>query len=122
MSSKIKSFFIGRHKEQTAKQWLQQQGFEIIAENFLCKGGELDLVGTKNHHLIFFEVKYRKSSNYGHPAEMVNHSKQRHIIHCSQYFLQKHPQYQNYSMQFDVLTFTAGQQTPDWIENAFPAF
>ena len=113
---------IGRQKEQQAKNWLQKQGFTIIAENYHCKGGEIDLIGTTQQQLIFFEVKYRKSNHYGHPAEMVNQKKQQHITHCAQQFLQKHPQYLNYQLQFDVLTFSGNQVQPDWIKNAFEAF
>ena len=112
----------GKQKEQHAKKWLQQQGFKIVAENYNCKGGEIDLIGERHQGLTFFEVKYRKSSDYGHPAEMVNLKKQPHIVHCAQLFLQKHPQYQDYGLQFDVITFTGSQQTPHWIENAFEAF
>lgn len=110
---------IGQQKEQQAQRWLEEQGFSIIASNYHCKGGEIDIIASLPQSLVFFEVKYRKSTAYGHPAEMVNASKQQHIIHCAQIFLNKHPQYQNFSMQFDVLTFTDQQTEPDWIQNAF---
>ena len=113
---------IGRQKEQQAKNWLEKQGFTIIAENYHCKGGEIDLIGAKHQQIVFFEVKYRKSNHYGHPAEMVNTQKQQHIIHCAQHFLQKHAEYQNHQLQFDVLTFCGGQTQPDWVQNAFEAF
>jgi len=116
---------IGKQKEQQAKKWLNTQNVHIIAENYRCKGGEIDLIGVRQgqqKQLIFFEVKYRKSNHYGHPSEMVNHTKQTHIIHCAQHYLLTHPQYQDYPMQFDVITFTANQSHPDWIENAFQAW
>ena len=123
MSKLVSLFSIGHQKEQQAKYWLAQQGIKIIAENFRCKGGEIDLIGldTQNQ-LIFFEVKYRKQTNYGNPAETVTHQKQQRIILCAQNFLLKNPQYQDLAMQFDVITFTAKQQTPEWIQNAFEAF
>lgn len=119
MASRFNLFNIGRAKEQQAKRWIKQQGISITHENFRCKGGEIDLIGLQNLQLIFFEVKYRKSDNYGHPAEMVNIQKQQHIIHCAQQFLLKNPKYQNYAMRFDVITFTADQTEPDWIQDAF---
>lgn len=125
----------GKQKEQQAKRWLEQQGFTILAENYHCQGGEIDLIGlnpsasksklnseTSGNALTFFEVKYRKNHSYGHPAEMVNIKKQQHIILCAQRFLQKHPQYQDYAIQFDVITFSGNQTTPQWIQNAFEAF
>jgi putative endonuclease len=113
---------LGKQKEQQAKKWLIKQGIEIIAENHRCKGGEIDLIGLQLQTLIFFEVKYRKSADFGHPAEMVNAKKQQHIINCAQQFLQKHPKYQTLAMQFDVITFSADNQEPEWIRNAFQAW
>lgn len=125
--SKLRNLFsIGQQKEQQAKRWLQKQHIEIIAENFRCKGGEIDLIGIEQTStqklLIFFEVKYRKSTEYGHPAETVTAKKQRHIIHCTQNYLLKHPQYQNHGIRFDVITFTAEQTEPEWIQDAFQAY
>ena len=115
---------IGQQKEQQAKRWLIKQGFKIIAENYHCKGGEIDLIGLEknSNNLRFFEVKFRTSASHGHPSEMVGYHKQQHLILCAQKFLQKHPQYQDHSMQFDVLSFTAEQKEPEWIENAFLAY
>lgn len=123
----LKSKFIGQHKEQQAATWLKQQGFKIVAQNYLCKGGqnrrggEIDLIGLNpsQNQLIFFEVKYRKSTAFGHPAEMITAQQQHRIVRCAQHFLLNHPQYQNHAMQFDVLTFLDEQIEPERIENAF---
>jgi len=118
--SRLKGFLsIGHKKEQQAKQWLLKQGIKIVAENFRCKGGEIDLIGTSNNTLIFFEVKYRSKTHYGHPAEMVTYQKQQRIILCAQQFLLKNSQFDSFDMQFDVMTFIAQQTEPQWIENAF---
>jgi len=106
---------------------VKSQGIQIIAQNYLCangrsrRSGEIDLIGlqTSDQRLIFFEVKYRKSAQFGHPAETVTLQKQQRIIKCAQRFLQVHPQYQHHLMQFDVLTFLETQATPERIENAF---
>ncbi|MEA3405650.1 MAG: YraN family protein [Pseudomonadota bacterium] len=117
----IKSKFIGQNKEQQAAKWLQQNHFEIIAQNYLCKGGEIDLIGfeSKQNRLIFFEVKYRKNNHYGDPAETLSTQQQQRIVRCAQRFLQQHPQYQDKAMQFDLLTFLDQQTEPHRIENAF---
>lgn len=117
----LKNKLIGQHKEQQAADWLKHQGYEILAENYLCRGGEIDLIGFNqaSNQLIFFEVKYRKSTKYGHPAEFVTPQQQQRIIRCAELFLLKHPVYQNARMQFDVLTFVDDQTLPFRIENAF---
>jgi len=110
----------GQQKEQQACDWLQTQGFQILAQNYLCKGGEIDIIAlSSNSTLVFFEVKYRKNSHFGHPSEFVTPKKQQRIIHCAQYFLLKHPQLTQHPMRFDVITFEGKQTTPEWIENAF---
>lgn len=117
----LKSKFIGQRKEQQASTWLTSKGIEIIAKNYLCKGGEIDLIGLDNrqNRLIFFEVKYRKNAHFGHPTEMITAKQQQRLLRCAERFLQTHPQYQNHPMQFDVLTFLADQSEPEQIENAF---
>lgn len=117
----LKNKLIGQQKEQQAADWLRFQGIEILAENYHCRGGEIDLIGFKpsSNQLIFFEVKYRKSTEYGHPAEFVTPQQQQRIIRCAEFFLLKHPAYQNARMQFDVLTFVDQQSQPQRIENAF---
>jgi len=117
----IKSKFIGQNKEQQAAKWLQQNQVEIIAQNYLCKGGEIDLIGFEQQQdrLVFFEVKYRKNNQFGDPAETLSTQQQQRIVRCAQRFLQQHPQYQDKAMQFDVLTFLDQQTEPQRIENAF---
>lgn len=124
----------GQQKERQARVWLEQHNIEIIAQNFHCRGGEIDLIGLSKHpkptnpkhlekqpRLIFFEVKYRKNNLHGHPAEFVTPQKQQRILLCAQTFLLKHPNLATLPMQFDVITFEGLQTTPEWIEDAFGA-
>ena len=109
----------GQQHEQLAQQLSSQQGYQILAQNFFCKGGELDLVALDHQTLVFIEVKYRANAYHGHPSEFVNTTKQQRLQHCAQVFLQHHPQYQQYEMRFDVLSFLADNPTPQWLKNAF---
>ncbi|VAW49737.1 Predicted endonuclease distantly related to archaeal Holliday junction resolvase [hydrothermal vent metagenome] len=114
----------GQQKEQQACDWLQAQGFHILEQNYLCKGGEIDIIALSSHTLsqatlVFFEVKYRKNDHFGHPIEFVTQKKQHRIIQCAQLFLLKNPTYAHCPMRFDVMTFEGAQTTPQWIENAF---
>ncbi len=117
----------GQKKELQARAWLEQQQIEIIAQNFHCRGGEIDLIGVTKARkqsparLIFFEVKYRKNSHFGHPAEFVTPQKQQRLLLCAQTFLLKNPKLADFPMQFDVITFEGEQKSPEWIENAFGA-
>ena len=48
---------IGARYEEKAAAYLSSAGVEILARNFYCRGGEIDLIGSDGHYLIFFEVK-----------------------------------------------------------------
>ncbi len=118
---------IGSQKETDAKIWLEAQSLKVIAENFQCKGGEIDLIalqaekspaGEKQKRLVFIEVKFRTSEKFGHPAEFVDSGKQQRIQKCAQLFLMRHAEYQNFPLRFDVITMTANK-SPQWIQNAF---
>lgn len=95
----------GQRHEQLAQQFLIRHGHQILAQNFFCKGGELDLVTLNHKTLVFIEVKFRADPYHGHPSEFVNATKQQRLQHCAQVFLQRHPQYQRHEMRFDVLSF-----------------
>nr|Q31EY6.1 RecName: Full=UPF0102 protein Tcr_1695 [Hydrogenovibrio crunogenus XCL-2] len=111
---------IGQQKEQQAAVWLKTQAITIVAQNFRCKGGEIDLIGLDTDDtLIFFEVKYRQSSTFGTASESVTPQKQQRLIQCAQNFLQKHPNYQACNMRFDVLFFEDNQTQPEWLQDAF---
>lgn len=111
---------IGLEKERAIAKWLQPQGVKILAQNYRCRGGEIDLIGhhTASDTLIFFEVKYRKNSDFGHPAEWVSTAQQQRILRCAQKYLLKNPQWQECAIRFDVIT-QLSEQNPEWIENAF---
>lgn len=70
---------LGAHGEDRATAWYRQHGYEVVARNWRCRDGELDLIVTRGDCLVVCEVKTRSSLTYGHPAEAVTHTKQRRI-------------------------------------------
>ncbi|HBQ44383.1 MAG TPA: YraN family protein [Thiomicrospira sp.] len=110
----------GQQKEQEAVIWLKKQAVKIIATNFRCKGGEIDIIGIdKQQTLIFFEVKFRQATTHGFASEFIDQSKQQKIIRCAQFFLLKNAKYENFNMRFDSLSFQAKQSKPDWLKDVF---
>jgi len=57
-------------------RWYQQHGYVIVARNWRCKRGELDIVACKDGVLVVCEVKARASNAFGTPAEAVTLAKQ----------------------------------------------
>lgn len=111
------SRLIGRKKEQDAKAWLQSQGVNIIAENFSCYGGELDLVGIHQDSLVCFEVRYRKSASHGSAAESITSQKLARLQRCFLHFVQRHPQYQHHPLRIDALIYDGEASVPRWLRN-----
>lgn len=56
-----------------------EQGYEVLARNWRCREGELDLICARNRRLVVCEVKTRSSLAFGHPAEAVTRTKQARI-------------------------------------------
>ncbi|MEI8055491.1 MAG: YraN family protein [bacterium] len=76
----ISSKIIGKNAENLACDYLQRQGLKLVAANYLCKCGEIDLIMHDGTTLVFIEVRYRKASNYGDGIATVTKAKQRKII------------------------------------------
>ncbi|WP_067548196.1 YraN family protein [Nocardia crassostreae] len=70
---------LGAHGEELAAQYLREAGMEIIARNWRCRYGELDLIARDHGITCFIEVKTRRGLGFGPLAEAVTFDKQRRI-------------------------------------------
>lgn len=62
---------LGAYGERVAAQRLAEEGMVLLARNWRCELGEIDLVLRDGDDLVFCEVKTRSSTAYGHPLEAV---------------------------------------------------
>ena len=114
---------LGQWGEEQAAQWLTQRGWRILAKNFRCRMGEIDLVAENGTYLAFVEVKLRKDDRFGSACESVTPAKQRRLRVAAEYYLMGHPT--ELKPRFDVAEVYAAQgihtKQPDiyYIENAF---
>jgi len=88
--------------------------------------GEIDLImfdKSKLHSriLVFIEVRYRSSQNYGGAAASVTPLKQRRIIRTAQWFRQNQPGYSKLPCRFDVIAISGANKVDDirWLKGAF---
>lgn len=77
----------GAMGEQAAADYLLEKGYELLARNWHCRWGELDLVARKEKILAFVEVKTRKPGAMVSPLEAVNRTKRRKLIRSAQAYL-----------------------------------
>ena len=61
----------GQAAEDTAAHFLEKQGCRIIARNWHCPFGEIDLIAEQSGTLLFVEVKYRRSAAFGGTAYSI---------------------------------------------------
>jgi putative endonuclease len=80
---------LGRRGEDIATAYLQQQGYAILARNWRCAAGELDIVARQGETLAFVEVRTRRGDRFGSPEESVTPDKQAKLVELAQFYLQE---------------------------------
>ena len=113
---------IGAQYEAQAAQYLEQAGLTLIARNWYCRYGEIDLICCEANYLIFVEVRYRRHHQWGGAIESITHTKQQRLLRSAETFLQQHCQYQDYSCRFDAVFISKMLDNSldfNWIKNAF---
>ena len=119
-SSHVK-LLAGQKSEQLACTYLKQQGLRFMARNFRVKIGEIDLIMRDNDTIVFIEVRYRRSQQFGGALQSIDWRKQQRIIHTAQWFLLRHDNLVNWPCRFDVVTLSGKIEAPEicWLKNAF---
>ena len=79
----------GSEYEERVCLYLQDKGYSIVARNYHCRGGEIDIVARQGGELVFVEVKGGKDTSLGHPAERFNPRKLDRIITCAFRFMEE---------------------------------
>lgn len=81
----------GNQGEDTAAKWLAEHGYQIIERNNSTKYGELDIIATKNNILIFVEVKFKQTEDFGTPEEMIGKNKLNQVKRTAEFYLLNNP-------------------------------
>lgn len=112
---------LGQAAEQVAATYLAGQGLQILARNWRCRMGEIDLVALDGPQVVFVEVKSRRSVRRGSPAEAVGLRKQQRLQRLAALFLQSRG-WHDRPCRFDVISLTlsaTGGWQVEWIQDAF---
>jgi putative endonuclease len=108
----------GSDAEDAGLAFLSAKGLELVARNFRCKGGEIDLIMKTGIELVFVEVRLRTHKGFGGAAASVSSAKQRRLRIAAQYFLLKNYGPKNWpACRFDVLAHELNGI--NWIQGAF---
>ena len=109
----------GSQAEDLARRFLEARGLELLTRNFRCRSGELDLIMRDGEQLVFVEVRSRRHTRYGTPAESVTRTKQQRLLRTAAFYLQR--QRIDPPCRFDVVAIlqSDGEPQVEWIRNAF---
>lgn len=108
----------GENAEQQACDFLLAQGLTLVARNFRCPYGELDLIMQDGKTRVIVEVRYRKNANFGGALESVTRAKQTKLIHATEVYLNSLANEELFPVRFDVIGILGNGQL-QWVKNAF---
>ncbi len=77
----------GNQGEEMAVKFLKENGYIILDQNNSTKYGELDIIASKNNILVFVEVKFKQSEDFGTPEEMIGLNKLNQVRRTAEMYL-----------------------------------
>ena len=107
---------LGQSAEKQAEIFLKSNGLVLVARNWRCRFGEIDLIMQDGATRVFVEVRLRNRSDFGGAAASVTTSKQRKLLAAAHQYLTTLKTLP--PCRFDVVAMS-GDTRPDWIKNAF---
>lgn len=101
--------WFGSRSERAAARFLRKLGYRILARNYSCPHGELDLIALDGRCVVFVEVRSTGTEDVTRPAASVDDAKQRRLTNLALFYLQQ-KRLLNCAARFDVLALS-------WPEN-----
>ena len=77
----------GAAAEALAARFLLERGLDIIARNYRCRGGEIDLIARDGSTLVFVEVRLRSGDAFGGAAASITAGKLRRLTFAARHYL-----------------------------------
>lgn len=111
----------GQLGENLAARFLEKRGLTVVARNFRCRGGEIDLVCRDGKTLVFVEVRLRRNGAYGGAGASITATKQRRIILAARHYLAAHAQTESDCRIDCILLDAVSENNIEWIRDAFSA-
>ena len=107
----------GTRAEELCAELLRKAGLRVLARNWRCRHGEIDLVAEEGSTLVFAEVRLRQDARFGGAAESITAAKRARLIAAARLYLSRRPEA---DCRFDVLLLDGLEASRvQWIRNAF---
>jgi putative endonuclease len=108
---------MGGWGEQAAAEYLEKQGYDILARNFRSGHGEVDIIARQENVLVFVEVKARSSNRYGYPEHSVTPRKRMHILSVAENYIHNHPEFNTWRVDVIAVESETGEAKITHFEN-----
>ena len=108
---------LGIAGEDAVAAWYETRGYEVVARNWRCRDGELDLIVRAARTFVFCEVKSRTSDAFGLPVEAVTRDKQARVRRLAARWLEDDAPGPAREIRFDVASVMG--DVVEVIEGAF---
>jgi putative endonuclease len=109
---------LGRAGEDRAAAHLRDKGWTLLARNWRCAAGEIDLVAADGRDLVIVEVKTRSGEGFGHPFEAVDARKRGRLWRLAMAWITAHPeQAQGRRLRLDAIAVLGADPTTAALEH-----
>ena len=105
---------VGAWGEALAAEYLRKKKYNLLANGYRCRFGEIDLIVSNKKYLVFVEVKLRKSDRFASAMDFVDFHKQNRIRTTAEVYLSQYPT--DLQPRFDVIEIYA----PDGLQTKKP--
>ena len=111
---------LGQIGEKLAHTELTRMGYKIVAQNYRCRIGEIDIIAEDEETLVFIEIKTRNNTETSVAKEAVNIRKQRRIAKVALTYM-KNNDCMDKRVRFDVVAISLKEREShmEIIKNAF---
>jgi putative endonuclease len=94
---------LGVDGERAAERFLRRRGYTIVARNYRCRVGEIDLIALDGNSVVFVEVKTLSGAVFGAPHDAVGVRKQRQLGRVAEHYLAAQ-RLEDRDVRFDVVS------------------
>ena len=119
--SRLRGPHRGTPGESLACRHLAGKGFAILARNYRCRSGEVDVIARHGEATVFVEVKERHGASHGAGCDSVTFGKRRRIVRAARLYAASHG-LEETPLRFDVVSIdwtAAGRPVIRHDEGAF---
>ena len=112
---------LGRLGERLGARFLRRRGYRMVARNYACPAGEIDLIALDRDSIVFVEVKARRDDAVAEPEDAVNFHKRRRLTATAKYYLLQTGA-QERPCRFDVISVVLRDGCRPEVEHFIDAF